>query len=233
VHAASLAQALDIKKILVNRGSSIFCALGSVIADLRHDFVRSVITRTNTADLNSVATLFAEMETLGNKYLEMEGIVSKDRYFKRSIDMRYKGQFHEVEVPLSTDTGKLTKADLEAMVARFNDMHEDLYAYRDSVETEMINLRLAAYGTVVTPSRKPLPFVTKESQEHIKGKRDVFFEEANGFVATTIYDGDNMEVGNIASGPCIIEQYTTTIIVPPGGVVEVNEYGDFLITLAD
>ena len=180
--------------------------------------MRSVIARTNTADLNSVATLFAEMETLGNKYLGMEGIVSKDRYFKRSIDMRYKGQFHEVEVPLTTDTGKLTKADLEAMVARFNDMHEDLYAYRDSVETEMINLRLAAYGTVVTPSRKSLPFVTKESQKRIKGKRDVFFEEANGFVATTIYDGDNMEVGNIASGPCIIEQYTTTIIVPPGGV---------------
>jgi N-methylhydantoinase A len=232
VHAASLAQALDIKKILVNRGSSIFCALGSVIADLRHDFVRSVITRTNTADLNSVATLFAEMETLGNKYLEMEGIVSKDRYFKRSIDMRYKGQFHEVEVPLTIDKGKLTKADIEAMVARFNDMHEDLYAYRDSVETEMINLRLAAYGTVVTPSRKPLPFVTKESQKFIKGEREVFFEESNGFVATKIYDGDNMQVGNSASGPCIIEQYTTTIIAPPGSLVEVNGYGDFLITLA-
>jgi len=84
--------------------------------------------------------------------------------------MRYKGQFHEVEVPLTTDTGKLTKADLEAMVARFNDMHEDLYAYRDSVETEMINLRLAAYGTVVTPSRKALPFVTKESRNTSKGK---------------------------------------------------------------
>jgi N-methylhydantoinase A len=233
VHAASLAEALGIKRILVNRGSSIFCALGSVIADLRHDFVRSVISRSNTADLDGFALHFGEMEDLGNKYLEMEGIVPEDRYFKRSIDMRYKGQFHEVEVPLAASSGRLTKADIEAMVAKFNDMHEELYAYRDSVETEMINLRLAAYGKVVTPSRKPLPFETSQSHQHIKGERDVFFEEANGFVKTTIYDGDNMEVGNIASGPCIIEQYTTTIVVPPGGFAEVNEYGDFLITLAD
>jgi N-methylhydantoinase A len=233
VHAASLARALDITKILVNRGSSIFCALGSVIADLRHDFVRSVITRTNTASLDSLTAYFAEMEALGNKYLDMEGITPDDRYFKRSIDMRYKGQFHEVEVPLASDNPKLTKADLEAMVANFNVMHEDLYAYRDSVETEMINLRVAAYGKVVTPSRKPLSFATADSQRHIKGERQVFFEEANGFVPTKIYDGDNMEVGNVASGPCIIEQYTTTIVVPPRATAEVNGYGDFLITLTE
>lgn len=233
VHAASLARALDITKILVNRGSSIFCALGSVIADLRHDFVRSVITRTNSASLDGLTAHFEEMEAVGNKYLDMEGITPHDRYFKRSIDMRYKGQFHEVEVPLASDNHKLTAADLEAMVAKFNDMHEDLYAYRDSVETEMINLRVAAYGKVVTPSRKPLSFATSDSQRHIKGERQVFFEETNGFVSTKIYDGDNMEVGNVAAGPCIIEQYTTTIVVPPRGVAEVNGYGDFLITLTD
>lgn len=233
VHAASLARALDITKILVNRGSSIFCALGSVIADLRHDFVRSVITRTNSASLDSLTAYFEEMEALGNKYLDMEGIAPADRYFKRSIDMRYKGQFHEVEVPLVSNNHKLTHADLQAMVAKFNDMHEDLYAYRDSVETEMINLRLAAYGKVVTPARKPLTFATSDSHRHIKGQRQVFFEEANGFVATKIYDGDNMEVGNVAPGPCIIEQYTTTIVVPPRGVAEVNGYGDFVITLTD
>jgi len=76
-----------------------------------------------------------------------------------------------------------------------------------------------------------LPFVGQESDRYIKGEREVFFEEADGFIATKIYDGDQMESGNIAEGPCIIEQYTTTIVVPPGGVVEVNEYGDFLITL--
>jgi len=231
VHAASLAKALGIKKILVNRGSSIFCALGSVIADLRHDFVRSVITRTNSADLDLINSYFMEMEALGHGYLEKEGIAPEDRYFKRSMDMRYKGQFHEVEVPLTTEKERLTKADLRAMAIKFNEMHEDLYAYRDEVETEIINLRVAAYGKVVTPARKPLPFVGQESDRYIKGEREVFFEEADGFIATKIYDGDQMESGNIAEGPCIIEQYTTTIVVPPGGVVEVNEYGDFLITL--
>jgi len=232
VHSASLARSLGIKKIIVNRGSSIFCALGGAIADLRHDFVRSVIARSNTADPEMLTAHFAEMEQLGNKYLDMEGIAPADRNFTRSVDMRYKGQFHEVEVPVITDNGSLSKEDIESLIATFNDRHEELYAYRDEVETEMINLRLAAYGKVVTPVRKKLPFVTKESRQHIKGKRDVYFEESGSFVATNIYDGDNMDVGNVATGPCIIEQFTTTIIVPPDSFVEVNSFGDFEIILS-
>ncbi|MBN2467807.1 MAG: hydantoinase/oxoprolinase family protein [Deltaproteobacteria bacterium] len=232
VHSASLARPLGIKKIIVNRGSSIFCALGGAIADLRHDFVRSVIVRSSTVEPGMLAAHFEEMEQLGNKYLDMEGIVPADRYFTRSVDMRYKGQFHEVEVPVITNNGSLSKEDLELLIARFNDRHEELYAYRDEVETEMINLRLAAYGKVVTPPRRELPFVGKDSHQFIKGQRDVYFEESGGFVATNIYDGDTMGVGNIASGPCIIEQFTTTIIVPPNAFVEVNSYGDFEIILS-
>jgi len=81
----------------------------------------------------------------------------------------------------------------------------------------MINLRLAAYGTVVTPSRKALPFVTKESQKHIKGKRDVFFEEANGFVATTIYEVTTWKSEILPVAPVSLSSNTTTIIVSTGG----------------
>jgi N-methylhydantoinase A len=109
VHAASLARTLDIKKIMIPRSSSIFCALGSVIADLRHDFVRSVIVRSNLADPEMLNSIFKEMEELGNTYLEQEGIPKEDRYYQRSMDMRYKGQFHEVEVPLDEKEVNLSK----------------------------------------------------------------------------------------------------------------------------
>jgi len=65
----------------------------------------------------------------------------------------------------------------------------------------------------------------------VKGKRDVYFEEKLGFVPTTIYDGDRMIAGNVVNGPAIIEQRTTTVVVPPDARLEVTEFGDYLMKL--
>ena len=215
------------------RGSSIFCALGSVIADLRHDFVKSVIVRSGSADPEMLRSIFKEMEELGNSYLEQEGISKEDRYYMRSMDMRYKGQFHEVEVPVDEDEASLSKEAIESLVQKFNNKHEELYAYRDIVETEIINLRLAAYGKVVTPSRKKQDFVTRDASKYIKTQREVYFEESGGFVSIPIYDGDAMEAGNRTEGPAVIEQKTTTIVVPPKAWLEVTAYGDYIMHLPD
>lgn len=229
VHVADLARPLGINQILISRTSSIFCALGSIIADLRHDLVRSVVVKTNQAGADTLNTTFRDMKTVGDGYLEREGIVADDRYYGKSIDMRYKGQFHEVELPITE--AELTDEGIENIVADFHQKHEELYAYRDIVETEMINLRLAAYGKVVTPARKAIVEKSADAAKYVKGKRDVYFEKKFGFVPTTIYDGDNMVAGNIVEGPAIIEQKTTTVVVPPMARLEVTEYGDYLVKL--
>ncbi len=229
VHVADLARPLGINQILISRTSSIFCALGSIIADLRHDLVRSVVVKTNQAGADKLNTTFRDMKTVGDGYLEREGIVADDRYYGKSIDMRYKGQFHEVELPITE--AELTDEGIESIVADFHKKHEELYAYRDIVETEMINLRLAACGKVVTPSRKAIVEKSSDAAKYVKDKRDVYFEKKFGFVPTTIYDGDNMVAGNIVEGPAIIEQKTTTVVVPPMARLEVTEYGDYLVKL--
>jgi len=229
VHVADLARPLGINQILISRTSSIFCALGSIIADLRHDLVRSVVVKTNQAGADILNTTFRDMKTVGDGYLEREGIVADDRYYGKSIDMRYKGQFHEVELPITE--AELTDEGIESIIEDFHRKHEELYAYRDIVETEMINLRLAAYGKVVTPSRKAIAEKSVDAAKYVKGKRDVYFEKKFGFVPTTIYDGDNMVAGNIVEGPAIIEQKTTTVVVPPMARLEVTEYGDYLVKL--
>ena len=231
VHAASLAKELNIQKIMVPRHSSIFCALGSIIADIRHDFVRTVSIRTNLLDPKELRDTFAEMETVGNGYLQKEGVSEANRYYQGSMDMRYKGQFHEVEVPV--DISELSDRDSIALIVEsFHQRHDTLYAYRDTVETEIINLRLAAYGRVRTPSRKKDSGVTKGDADMLKGKREVYFEESKDFLSTPIYDGDNMFSGNIIKGPAIVEQRTTTIVVPPKAKLEVTPYLDYLMHLA-
>ncbi|MCP4629915.1 MAG: hydantoinase/oxoprolinase family protein [bacterium] len=229
VHVASLAKPLDIKQVLISRSSSIFCALGSIIADLRHDLVNSVVSKTSQVNAGALNGAFLEMQSESDKYLEREGIDATDRYYRKSIDMRYKGQFHEVELPISE--ADLSDDGIDHIVEDFHKKHEELYAYRDVVETEMINLRLAAYGKVVAPARRTMKEKSVDISGFVKEKRDVFFEEKFGFVPTTIYDGDRMVAGNIVDGPAIIEQRTTTVVVPPDARLEVTEYGDYLMKL--
>ncbi|NIV98475.1 hydantoinase/oxoprolinase family protein, partial [Candidatus Saccharibacteria bacterium] len=78
VHVADLAKPLGISQILISRTSSIFCALGSIIADLRHDLVRSVVAKTNQVNADSLNNAFGKMKTEGDAYLEREGIVPND-----------------------------------------------------------------------------------------------------------------------------------------------------------
>lgn len=230
VHIADLAKVLNIPRVLVPRNSSIFCAIGSIIADLRHDLVTSVVLRTNKADVDYLNKAFAEMKAVGDSYLDREGIAPTARYYRKSVDMRYLGQFHEVELPITE--ADLTPEIMREIVEDFHRKHEELYAYseRDS-ETEIINLRLACFGNVVPPTRKAreeAPML--DAERYIKGQRPVFFEEKMGFVPTFIYDGDAMQVGNIVMGPAIIEQTTTTIVVPPDWRLDVTDYGDYLMT---
>lgn len=231
VHVASLARVLDIKKILVPRDSSIFCAIGSIIADLRHDLVKSVVVKTADADPLALDAAFAELEAVGDGYLEREGIAHGDRYYRRSIDMRYKGQFHEVELPIAR--GELTAEAIGTIVEDFHRRHEELYAYRDDAETEMINVRVAAYGKVTPPTRTALERsgAGQDSSQYIKEHRNVYFEENEGFVSTAIYDGDRMAAGSVVNGPAVIEESTTTIVVPPEARLEVTDYRDYMLTL--
>jgi len=231
IHAISLAKALGMRKLLVPRISSVFCAMGSIISDLRHDFVRTVMFRPDELDYNKINNIYKEMEDEANAILHREKIAKRDRYFRRSVDMRYIGQSHEVEVEVPN--GTITPEKLDKVIELFHERHEALYAFRDTVATELINLRLASFGRVVKPTVKDYSYGGEDASNHIKRKRPVFFEEAGGFINTAIYNGDEMEYGNVVNGPAVIEQKTTTIVVHPGCTAEVGKYGDFIIDLPE
>lgn len=227
VHAPRLAKELSIGRVLVPRISSVFCALGGVISDLRHDYVRTIAVRTAQADVENIERLYQEMVEESHQSLEREGIPKEERYFVRSMDMRYIGQFHEVEVEMPV--GSVSEEQISKIVDRFHERHEALYAYRDVAGTEIINLRLTAHGRVTKPKLREQPYGGKDANNCLKGKRDVFFEEKGGFVSTPIYDGDSMVHGNAIEGPAIVEQKITTIVLPPGYTLEVTNYGDYLV----
>lgn len=236
VHAASLAKVIGIKRLLIPKTSSVFCALGGVIADVRHDFVTSITSRTCDINFDKFNDAFQQIRDIGDGYLEREEVSVKDRYYIKSVDMRYKGQYHELEVPvpkkpLQTDDKDIDAETIELLVENFHQMHETLYSYRDTTETEILNIRMAACGKVHTPALVEEAFVGRESAEFKKGERQAYFEEADGYVNTPVFDGDRMGVGNVVEGPAIVELSTTTIIIPPKSNLELTAFGSFLVEL--
>ena len=229
VHAARLARELRIRKVLIPRFSSIFCALGSIISDIRHDFVASTVVRVSEIEMNRMREIANELREDAIKVFEREDIKPEERYFQYSWDMRYEGQYHEINVPV--EESELTDDGLSKIIERFHQRHEALFGYRDVTDIEIINFRLAAYGRVVKPIRKSQSLASADASKYIKDGRDVYFFELEDFTRTPIYDGDSLEAGNIISGPAIVEQSTTTIVVPPEAVLKVTEYGDYMVEL--
>ena len=135
IHAAAIARELEIPHILVPRESSVFCAAGMLISDLKHDYVRTYARAPDEAEMEAI---YAELESEALATLAAEGVPRERVELIRSVDLRYAGQFNEVEVPRPED---------------FHERHEALYGYSmPGAPTELINLRLSARGITDKPA---------------------------------------------------------------------------------
>ena len=85
-----------------------------------------------------------------------------------------------------------------------------------------------AIGRVTAPTLQHVEKGDEDPSAASKGKRDAYFEESNGFTEANVYDGDKLKHGNILTGPCIVEEKMTTIVIPPGNKMRVGEYGDYI-----
>lgn len=225
IHAASIAAELGISLIIVPRESSVFCAAGMLISDLKHDFVRTYNAMVGQHDVTRMKELYQEMRESALQTLESEGVPTNKIVLRLSADLRYIGQFNDVEV--SWEGTDLDDA-LAAIGDAFHQRHDTLFGYSmPGAPLEFMNLRLTAIGVTDKPSFSKYPFVGEDASPARKGSRGVYF---NGeFVDTPIYDGLKMGNGNFVPGPAIIEQPTTTIIVTPEFDLTCDEFNNYVM----
>ena len=172
--------------------------------------------------------LAEQAEERGMATLKKEGVVPENMEFLRSLDMRYRGQFYEIEVPVSN--GQITRASVEEVVERFHLLHQELYAF--SVEdkpTEMMNYKLVAVGRIEKPQLEPMQSDGADPSRALGPPRSVYFSNVKDFLETQIYDGNGIRAGDRITGPAIIEEPFTTIAVPPDFNCEVDHYGNYVM----
>lgn len=229
IHAAMIAKDQDIPLILIPRGSSVFCAAGMLMSDLKHDYVRTYAVELDKVDCNKVGQICREMVDEATATLRTEGIPEKNIIPEFKADMRYLGQFNEVSVslPMSAE-GIVREQDMSYLLEMFHARHDALYGYSMAgAATELINLRLQARGETVKPAFKPSPNHGQDASKALKNNRQVFFD--NGFVNTPVYDGLTLHHGNMIFGPAIIEEPTTTIVVPPEYNLQCDPYDNYIM----
>ena len=231
IHAVPIAQELGIRKIIVPRESSVFCAVGTLVTDLKHMYARTFASEIKTLNLARASTVLREMKSEAEETLLQEQISPEQCEFRFSADIRYIGQFDEVEVPISFE-GRLSEASIADAVQEFERIHEQLNGYVLHGEpTELITLRLTALGHTAKPAVVETPSGGTDPGHALKGTRNARFDGIE--MKTNVFDGLKLSRDNRILGPAIIEQPTTTIVLLSGFEMTVDTQGNYVIEPLD
>jgi N-methylhydantoinase A len=233
LHACAIALDLQMTLILVPKNSSVFCASGMLISDLRHDFVRFAYMRMTktTIDLDTLNARCREMRAQGEALLGAERIPPERRTYSFSLDLRYEGQFNEIETPYPGLTDwPFGIDDLALLQAAFDRRHDSLYGYSlAGSPMELLSVRMRAVGLTDKLKFKEMPRGGEDAGGALKGRRPAFVEREPREVP--VYDGMRLRHGNRLVGPAIVEEPTTTILVLPGWQFTLDRYGNYLLFL--
>ena len=231
VHGYRVAEILRLPALISPFGAGVGSTFGLLAAPLAFDFVRSAYSRMDRLDWNLANRLLDEMAQEGRKVLESSGLRADDIVYQRTADLRYIGQGHEVSVALPD--GVLSVGDLPRIAAEFERTYESLYGRKGpDVPLEVINWRVVASGP--RPDMKlKLPRNSTHGGDARKGSRLAFFPETNGYVETSIYDRYTLEPGMRFTGPAIVEERESTLIVGVGGQARVDERLNVVVELGD
>jgi N-methylhydantoinase A len=231
VHAGAQVRDLGIRTILVPKHASVLSAVGNLIANLKISKVQSFIATSDHVDLEKLnAVLFRlhqEAEALlGDRSRIRELIV------QRFLDIRYEGQVQEVIVPIQARTRRLSEVSLAQTLEEFHELHAQVYKFkRPEQPVEIVSVRLDMIGV-----RDPLrfeshAFADEDASAARKGTRVVYCEP-DGMVETTIYDGEKIRPGNLITGPAIIEEPNTNIVLYPGQEAMLDQFLTYVIQVA-
>lgn len=219
LHGAALAKELSIPVVVVPPHPGITSAQGCLLVDIRHDLTAMFQADSAIADVADMETQFAQLETEATDRLRREGVPDDDMDLRRSVSMRYAGQWRSLSVPM---TGG--RAGLVAAVARFHEEHEREYSFRrDDAPVEVYQIALRATGATPKPRFPSYPSTEQPAPEP-DSHRDTYFDEIKARVTTPVYDRSRLASGTTLVGPAIAEQLDSTTLIPPGVRAEVDEW---------
>ncbi len=228
-HAYRVAKILDVPELVVPLGAGVTSALGFLVAPLAFDYVRSFFSPLRDLDFDHINALLDEMESDGAATLAAAGVAPEQITYRRTAEMRYRGQGHEVPVPLPD--GGLRSAMLPALEAAFEDVYRRLYGrVAEGVPLEVLNWRVVASGPRPEINLATEAAGVADATMAIKGERIIYLPEQGGFAPVPVYDRYALAPGAAFTGPAVVEERESTTIIG-GGTVTVDTYRNLIVTM--
>ncbi|WBG92201.1 hydantoinase/oxoprolinase family protein [Pantoea piersonii] len=220
-----LARELNMKGVIVPPTPGVLSALGGLVADIRNDFIRTLYSDLNAQLADRLATEAESLSQRAQAWLAAEHGKEMPFTLQFSADMRYRGQSFEIDVPLEATW--LASADVAALHAAFDRQHHQLFGHSDAAApVQLINLRLVIASPTPKPTLKTLPAASEpvQASKRVEAWIDGAFHQVDLVLRAALRPGHQLR------GPVIVAQDDCTTCVPPRMQVEVDSFGNLLIT---
>lgn len=230
LHACAIARTLHIPTVVVPTFPGHFSALGMLLADIRHDFVRTVYRRLGETDPAELASVVEEMRDQATDRLRAEGVDPASVDHELWLDLRYVGQEFTLRTPVGA--AELGAGDLDAVRSRFDELHQTRFGHQALAEpVEIINAR------VIGVARRRQPNVgnaeNPAGDRSAGGHRDVAFSEGERTVVRrcAVVSREALGGGDEVLGPAIVEEYASTLVLDEGDKARVGGGGEIVVTI--
>jgi len=227
IHAGKLAEDVHISRVLVPPTPGVLSAMGLMLAPIQHDAQSSFVRPANSVKESDLRVVFEGLDAQCAK------LMSADRVAKPAIEtnyfaeMRYLGQSHELVIdirfPISTDS-------VANAVCAFHEKHQRTYGHADeSAEVEFVVLRAVQHTKEQNDLLLTGRLSASSDVEPAVRYRDACFTMERGFERTAVYSRDQLPSGFEISGPAIVEQSDTTVLIYPDHTARVDKLGNMII----
>lgn len=246
-HCAGYSAGLGFKKVIITPYAAVFSAFGAATSDIRHRYEASPYllmpnlpydVTINRFDLNKLTSLeqipswvperynhmFAELEERAYQEIELEGYRKDQVSIAHEFLGRYGGQLWEIRV--NSPVSRIDSVeDLKKLMKAFEEEYLKVYTREAMVPRgglEIISLALVVTAPTIKPKAVKHEYVGEDPSGALREQRDVYFD--GQWRKTNVYDMHQLQVGNRVEGVAIIEARDTTLVVPQGRKVTVDEY---------
>lgn len=228
--AAFIAEELEIPKVIVPAiPPGNFSAWGLLMSDLKHNVVQTMVTRLDSAGVEElIRRTYNALENEVMRIYRDEGI-TKGIVLQRTADLRYYGQEHTIRVPVTG--GDITEREVVQVRSTFEQHHEREYGFRLDSPVELVNLRVTGVVSVGKPRMKRWETTTKSVEEAMREERGVYWGGERR-ITTPIYRRNLLPPEGQLTGPAIVEEPTSTIVIPESFTASIDAFGHLILRRA-
>jgi N-methylhydantoinase A len=230
-HAVALAKDLSVPKLLLPKYGGVMSAVGGLVADICADFSCSCFTSTDNFNFSRVNEVLSNLEDEARLFLAKLGASQNNSVIDFFMEARYAFQVWDLSIPLKSSRIS-NDEDLQQLRDAFDSEHEKIFSIKDSRQSiECVHWSVRATFKMPAVKLKEMKFGGEDPSDALMPERKAYFKEVGGMVPTQIYRGDKLSYGNLLPGPAIIEEPTSSIVIPPGSKATVTKWGNYFIEI--